>query len=646
MSSIKISIILSILLTPFLCLAQNGSNNSFDPSTATYIWPTDASSHLTSTFAETRSAHFHSALDIKTWGRKGYKVFATRSGVLHRIAIGPNGYGKVLYLRHENNTYSVYAHLLRFEENIQQLADSIRLQDYSFEIDRNVEHLNIRVKQGDVIGLTGASGIGPPHLHFELRTPSHEPFNPLLTNLNVEDTIAPQFSRLSVEPLAIESKIEGENRIFTKRAWKNNGSYTFGSIDISGPVGLGIDVFDQANGVYNAYAVYELKMFVDDSLRFHSKTNQFSYLETNQMFIDRVYPLLEKYNAGYQRLYIKKGNTLPFYESRDRNAELHLAPGDHRLRIIAKDYFGNKSEASATLRVPASSKKAGRIDFNPPKQNEPVQLKPNQWSWFDDWVNIPSEQARNLTLALSASSDIIVEDSQLRVKLDQKKDFFFRGSYKSHFIARRISADSISFIPSSTDQSFVRFDPGTFYEDASSALYIQQFAADSIKAEVLPSSQPLKNSFKLAIELDSIQQKMPKLSVYSFNERKQKLNYLESTRVKNYLFANPEQLGTFYVLQDTSPPLLKNARLHQREDGQWLIYIEATDDLAGINHKTASISVNGARGIAEFEPEDDRLVYYHPDFKPTPQMKISASVEDMEGNKTNASFQLVSESDK
>ena len=36
-----------------------------------YIWPTDASPYLTSTFAETRSTHFHSGIDIKTWGREG-----------------------------------------------------------------------------------------------------------------------------------------------------------------------------------------------------------------------------------------------------------------------------------------------------------------------------------------------------------------------------------------------------------------------------------------------------------------------------------------------------------------------------------------------------------------------------------------------
>src|SRR6056297_2382524 len=89
-------------------------SHSFDPTQAQYSWPTEASRYLSSTFGETRAAHFHAALDIKTWGRKGYEVYATRDGVVDRIAIGPRGYGKVIYLKHDDGSYSVYAHLLSF----------------------------------------------------------------------------------------------------------------------------------------------------------------------------------------------------------------------------------------------------------------------------------------------------------------------------------------------------------------------------------------------------------------------------------------------------------------------------------------------------------------------------------------------------
>src|SRR5690625_6282016 len=39
----------------------------------TYLWPTDASHQLSSTFAETRSAHLHAGIDIRTFGRDGFR---------------------------------------------------------------------------------------------------------------------------------------------------------------------------------------------------------------------------------------------------------------------------------------------------------------------------------------------------------------------------------------------------------------------------------------------------------------------------------------------------------------------------------------------------------------------------------------------
>ena len=197
--------LLLVFLGVFLAIGGLSAQSSqdFEPTDAHYLWPTNASHHLTSTFAETRTGHFHAALDIKTWGQRGYEIYATRDAVLYRMAIKATGYGKVLYLKHEDGSFSVYAHLMRFNDSLQQFADSIRFaEDHRPYFDRVVEDQQIQIEQGDVIAYSGASGIGPPHLHFELRTPEQHPFNPLLTNLTVEDNISPTIAGLSVEPLA------------------------------------------------------------------------------------------------------------------------------------------------------------------------------------------------------------------------------------------------------------------------------------------------------------------------------------------------------------------------------------------------------------------------------------------------------------
>ncbi|HET6527111.1 MAG TPA: peptidoglycan DD-metalloendopeptidase family protein, partial [Balneolaceae bacterium] len=142
------------IIFPSILFSQ--TPQAFSPKAAHYLWPNEASHYLTSTFAETRSDHFHAALDLKTWGQRGYEVYATRAGIVHRIVIGPTGYGKAVYLQHPDGSYSVYAHLMAFNDGLQQLADSIRFaDDYKFTIDRLLDNRNIEVEQGEVIGISG-----------------------------------------------------------------------------------------------------------------------------------------------------------------------------------------------------------------------------------------------------------------------------------------------------------------------------------------------------------------------------------------------------------------------------------------------------------------------------------------------------------
>lgn len=640
--SLRFALIACFFMPAIVAHSQNGSG--FSPGEAEYLWPTNASQYMSSTFGETRSAHFHSALDLKTWGQKGYEVYATRDGILHRIGIGPTGYGKVVYLKHNDGSYSVYAHLLRFEDEIQQMADSIRFGDYSFELDQWLGHLQIPVKQGQVIGLTGASGIGPPHLHFELRTPEHHPFNPLLTNLEVKDSVPPQFSNLSIEPLSIDSNIEGGNRIYTKRVRRSNGNYSFGTVNVAGPIGLGIDVFDQADGVYNAYAVYELKMFVNGELHFHSKIDRFSYEETGQMLVDRVYPILKHTRAGYQRLYIANGNTLPFYANLGKSGKLNLKPGLHEVRIVASDYFGNTSEATLQLNVREPNIQKVELVNAEKKQAE---LNPGSWQWFGKWVNVPREEFSNITVApLGKSPDRATNsfkeygNESISINLDSARDIFFGSGSREHFIARQIVPQSSSVVPSTTDGSFALFEPHTFYDTLSVGIVKRVSSPDSVRIHIFPDTHPTRKSFRLAVEIDSTQLALPHLGLYSYNERKKKLSYLSSYTRQNYLWAEPDEPGLFYLLQDTTAPAIRQPKLVRRTDGQWLAYATVTDDRSGIDHQKAEFYINGIRGIAEFEPEDNRLVYYHPDFTPSSQNNLRVVVYDKEGHRTEKHFYL------
>jgi len=70
--------------------------------------PLDVPLVLAGTFAELRSNHFHSGMDIKTQKREGLNVYTSAPGYVSRIKISHWGYGKALYITHPNGYTSVY----------------------------------------------------------------------------------------------------------------------------------------------------------------------------------------------------------------------------------------------------------------------------------------------------------------------------------------------------------------------------------------------------------------------------------------------------------------------------------------------------------------------------------------------------------
>lgn len=630
--------VIILLLFPQLLAAQD--DTSFKPSQPAYLWPTNASHHLTSTFAETRTGHFHAALDLKTWGRRNYEVYATRSGIVYRMAVGPTGYGKVLYLKHKDGSISLYAHLMRFNKKLQAFADSLRFaEDHRPSFDRVIADQKIRIARGEIIGYSGASGIGPPHLHFELRTPSGRPFNPLLTNMTVRDHIAPDISGLSVEPLGPHSIIEGEKQIYTRTPNYSDGTYRFGTIEVAGPVGLGIDAFDQSNGVSNVYAVYELSMSVDGRQRFYSRVDSFAYRKTNQIFIDRAYPLLRKYGQGYQRLFVADGNTLSFYAP-NTDGKLQLSPGRHTVTITATDFFGNSTRATATLLVKNYTPR--RITASPTvlSPNKLPDIDIDRWHWFHNWVDIPKEDYRALTVAIPDPWLLTSYNNNVTLDLRVRDNLFMNIPGKGPTIFHRMIPAQKGFITSIDRRAMASFPKHTFYDTVSVALSSTQYKPDSVKVTVGPEAYPLDKNYRFYVKRDSTLKDTSNLSFYKYNKQYDNW-YLTDTRFTDqYIIGSSISLGTFITRRDSIPPELEQPELSRRPDGQWLIFVGIDDDLSGIASKRTKMWVNGRQGLAEYEPEDDRLVYYHPGFLPTSTMNVRVVAYDRMGNRIERQFRL------
>lgn len=606
----------------------NSQDLSFLSDSVSYAWPTDASRYLSSTFAETRSAHLHSGLDIRTWGREGYQVFAARDAELYRIGISPSGYGKVLYLKHPDSSYTVYAHLQRFRPDIQSYADSIRLQDYRFELDHFTEENRFTFKKGELIGYTGSTGVGPPHLHFEVRTPQFEPINPLLTNLSIDDTLPPVISSIAVETLHPET-LQFSGYDIKRPAGEKDGMVDFGTIKADSPIGISVNVHDRANRTPNFYAVYELFLIADGDTLFHSQATNFDFTEASMMFVDRSYPILAQTRRGFQRLYNVNGNQLPIYKRLSNRGLLGLKPGEQNVTVVATDFYGNRQQAIFTLVT------EGEISLD---QITSVPAYPFRKSSSDS-----SFRTRTPGNTRSAPSYRILDINPVPrgpSALTVNYSYILSEPGATSVSLKTIVPGKKNVIHSSMYRAWVEVPEESLYDTLSISMeYRSQDDLPSIQFQ--PNRLPVLESMDLTMLLPDALADDSSIGLYSYDEYRDRHTYIESTINHGVLKASINEFAELRIRRDTNAPWIGQARFQDHPTGITVVQVPAVDRDSGIDYRRSMIEVNGQRGILEYDSDKDHLIFYNPDFRfDRGEYNIDVSVYDRTGNMSERSYSL------
>jgi len=170
---------------------------------ADFAAPLDIPLYLSGNFAELRSNHFHTGIDIKTQGVEGQRVLAAENGKVSRISVSPYGYGLALYIEHPNGYTTVYGHLKSFNADIERVVRKKQYEEESFRVDFAPDE-ELFVEKGRLIALSGnTGGSGGPHLHFEIRrTADSHPLNPLKFGFDIKDDIPPRIRGVRFHPLS------------------------------------------------------------------------------------------------------------------------------------------------------------------------------------------------------------------------------------------------------------------------------------------------------------------------------------------------------------------------------------------------------------------------------------------------------------
>lgn len=312
------------------------------------LTPINPFNGFTSSFCEFRTTHPHGGLDFSTGQKNGVEVIATMDGEVRQVKITYRGYGKALYLYHNNNLLSVYAHLSHFHQSIEEYLKPF----YQKSIYPGTVEINppIKFKGGDIIGFSGETGEGYPHLHYELRK-DNNPINPL-PYFTFEKNSKVIIKKLIITPESPFSSINGK---FTKVAL----NFPINEINISGIFSLGIEAYDFYNG--NKRGIQKIELFIDNEL--------VSIIEPDIFSFDYFYGIRFIYDGSFSRyspikmiynLNPQKENPFKFIQGK---SYFELEEGKHRFEVVlygASDVLRKKF----TVNISQPLKKAPVLQSN------------------------------------------------------------------------------------------------------------------------------------------------------------------------------------------------------------------------------------------------------------------------------------------
>lgn len=308
-----------VSLSLFLTFSALQPKSYYGYPTSDFISPIDTSLYLSANFGAIRGNHFHSGLDIRTFGHEGLKIQSIADGYVARIKISPWGYGRALYINHPNGYTSVYAHLQTFNDEINDYVEKQQYKQQSFAIDVFPGRNTLRVSQGDLIAISGNSGGSTgPHLHFEIRdSKTEETINPQLFNFPIEDKYAPRF----------------RNRILVYE--KNNdykhqkGHHPYEQISTSklrdtlrlkpGAYSFAAWADDYTHTAYNDVGINFMQVYANNQLVFDMNIERFAFYESRKINTHIDYHDYKTRSQKWHKCFADDGNTLPFYNSKSKH---------------------------------------------------------------------------------------------------------------------------------------------------------------------------------------------------------------------------------------------------------------------------------------------------------------------------------------
>lgn len=562
--------LLLILVVSVLTLSKPCAQPTFeDPQ---FIPPIDIDLVPSGNFAEFRSNHFHSGVDLKTQGVIGFDVKAVQKGFISRIKISPWGYGNALYIDHPTGHTTVYAHLSEFSSNIEEYARRKQYASESFAVDLYLKPSEITVEQGDVVGKTGnTGGSTAPHLHYEVRRSKDQvALDPEQFGLEIPDTTPPTIRGIRLYALNDQTRISpynGSAKGFVVEG--ANGQYRVRSgqtVAAHGLIGIAVHAREKYDVSPNICGVRKVELFVDDEPHFTANLDRVNFGTTRFLHAHMDHRLYYSNKMHYHKCFKRGNNKLDIYEGDDSMGAISVSEGEPRkIKIVVHDTNGNSSTLEFVVEAPGAD--SGLLKFPEPISGELMKA---------------SEQ-------------------------------------------NTFSADGVSLI----------IPKGALYEDIG-LTYRKTPGASHMLSDMHYVGNPydaVQKKFSISIAPTTwLKGKMDKVMIVRKDE-KGRVKPVSSTYGNQVITARVRNFGTFYLMADTVPPTVHILDMKESMSGRSSFNVRVGDNLSGVDEWRATL--DGQWILMKYEPKQRKLTHTFDEFSEGKgERRFKMVVKDERGNET------------
>ena len=514
-----------------------------------FISPVDFHLSLSANFGELRTNAFHAGIDIRTGGVTGKPVRAAADGFVYRARVSPVGYGRALYIQHPNGLATVYAHLDKFNEEIEEYVKGEQYRQKSFDVDLRPPGGRLRVNQGDLIGYSGNTGSSfGPHLHFEIREGATQmPINPLLFDFDIKDNLPPVLYTLAVYPLNHNSLVNGRNETLYLPLSGGKGKYSIGNntgIEVYGDIGFGIQVTDFLNDSPNRCGAWSVELMLDNTSVFSHELTKFAFAELRYINSHIDYAERIRNRRNIQRMFLQPNNRMSIYGNHvNRGIGSFYTEGETDARIIVKDAHKNRSELPFTVK-----------SVIPENEVVPPPPRPDNFAML--------------------------------MRYDQENRFSGQGAS-------------------------VLLPAGALYDDLLFEFTSSPPANGSITPvyHIHDEYTPVHRRYNLSIAAEDIPEPHREKALIVNMNNSESPNPVTSRWSDGFMHCQTNVFGRFTVMLDTIPPTIVPLNIRPGRDmsNRSMISFRVSDDLSGISSYNGYIDNEWV--LFEFDPKNDHLFY-------------------------------------